>query len=129
MANLPDVIEGRVTDYVAKGTTPAALTGPIRVQLVSALGSNDAASTPITGGTTVFVNYGAGTTTNGTTSNGAILRWEGIPNPTTVAGFRLLDSAGTPTVTLDNIARTGGSVSVTDGIFEVPANGLTATSA
>ncbi len=128
---MPDVIEVRVTDYLAKGATPAALTAPIRVQLVSALGTGDAASTPITGGTTPILDYGAGATdpATGKTSNGTLRRWEGLPNPTTVAGFRLLDSSATPVVTLDNIARTGGSVSVTDGIFEVPAGGLTVTSA
>ncbi len=128
---MTDAMEVRVTDYLAKGATPPALTAPIRVQLVSALGTGDAASTPITGGTTPIKDYGAGATdaTTGKTSNGALLRWEGLPNPTDVAGFRLLDSAATPVVTLDNIPRTGGTVRVTDGIFEVPAGGLTVTSA
>ncbi len=124
MAHMPDAMEVTIAAYLTKGTTPPALTAPIRVQLVSALGTGDAASTPITGGTTPLKDLGA-TGTN-PTSNGTLLRFEGLPNPTTVAGFRVLDSAGTPTLTLDNIPRTGGSVSVTDGIFEIPAGGLTA---
>jgi hypothetical protein len=132
MANLPNTIEDRVTDYVTKGTTPAALTAPIRVRLLSALGASDAAGTPVTTGTTPWINYGAtanAQVSDGSqTSNTAVLRWEGLPNPTTVAGFQLGDSAGTPVITVDNIARTGGSVTVTDGIFEVPVNGLTVRS-
>ena len=132
MANLPNTIEDRVTDYVAKGTTPAALTTPIRVRLLSALGTADAAGTPVTTGTTPWVNYGAGANSQvsdgSQTSNGAILRFEGLPNPTTVAGYQLGDSNATPVITVDNIARTGGSVSVVDGVFEVPAGGLTTRS-
>lgn len=129
MANLPDAIENAVLDYTTKGAAPGALTAPIRVQLLSALGTADAAGTPITGGTTPLINYGAVANTQvsegAQTSNGATLRYEGLPNPTTVAGFRLVDSTATPIVTMDNIARTGGSVSVTDGIIEVAAGALT----
>jgi hypothetical protein len=126
MANLTDAQERNVVDYVARAVTPPALTGPINVVLLSALGTGDAAGTAV-GGT--IKAYGAGaaaTDANGktTSANGALLRWEGLANPTTVAGFRLQDSAATPVLTLDNIARTGGSVSVTDGIFEVAAGGL-----
>lgn len=128
VANLPDAMENRVTAYVAAGTTPAALTTPMRVRLLSALGASDAAGTAVTTGTTPWVNFGA-TVTADTATNAAILRWEGLPNPTTVAGFQVGDSAATPVITLDNIARTGGSVSVTGGIFEVAAGGLTVTSA
>ena len=124
---MPDAMETTINAYLTKGTTPPALTGPMRVQLVSALGSGDAASTPVTTGSTPIIALGA--TGSNPTSNAGILRWEGLPNPTTVAGFRILDSAGTPVVTLDNIARTGGSVSVTDGIFEVAIGGLTNTTA
>lgn len=130
MANQTDVMEGRNLDYLTKGTTPAALTAPIRARLLSALGTVDAAGTPVTTGTTPWINYGAVANAQvadgAQTSNGAVLRWEGLPNPTTVAGFQLGDSAATPVITLDNIARTGGSVTVTDGIFEVAIGGLTA---
>lgn len=132
MANMTDAAEVRVNDYLTRGTTPPALTAPMRVQLLSALGVGDAASTPITGGTEAgVVALGAGATASGSgqNSNGAVLRWNGLPNPTTVAGFRILDSAATPFVTLDNIARAGGAATVTDGVFEVAAGGLTASSA
>lgn len=122
MANLPDPIENHVLDYVTRGVVPPALTGPMRVQLVSALGSGDAASTPVAN---AIVTLGASAASAGANSNAAVLRWEGLPNPTTVAGYRVLDSATTPVVTLDNIARTGGQVTVTDGIYEVPAGQLT----
>lgn len=129
MAHLTDPFEVRVTDYVARGVTPAALTTPMRVQILSALGAGDAASTPITGGNQAGI-VPLDPTAAGTNpaSNATIRRWDGLPNPTTVAGYRILDSAATPNVPLDNIPRTGGSVSVTDGVFEVPANGLTITS-
>ncbi|MDP9444518.1 MAG: hypothetical protein M3P83_09320 [Actinomycetota bacterium] len=126
MANMPDLIEVRVTDYLARGVTPPALTGPMNVVLLSALGAGDAAGTPVAGTVKAYGPTAAGTNP---ASNGALLRWEGLANPTTVAGFRIQDSAATPTATQDNIPLTGGSKSVTDGIFEVPAGGLTVTSA
>lgn len=126
MANLTDAAEIRQTDYVARGVTPAALTAPINAVLLSALGAGDAAGTPVAGTVKAYGPTAAGTNP---ASNAAILRWEGLPNPTVVAGFRIQDSAATPFITLDNIARTGGSVTVTDGIFEVAVGGLTATSA
>lgn len=130
MANLPDAIEIRVTDYVARGVTPAALTTPINVVLLSALGSGDAAGTPITTGTTPIKAFSPTAAGTNPASNSVVLRWEGLPNPTTVAGFRIQDStAVTPVILVDNIARTGGSVTVVDGIFEVAVGGLTVTSA
>ena len=126
MANLPDLQERNLVDYTGRAVTSPALTGPINVVILSALGSGDAAGTPVAGtvkayGQTAAATDGTGKTTG---ANGAVLRWEGLANPTTVAGFRLQDSAATPTITLDNIARTGGSISVTDGIFEIPTGGL-----
>ena len=130
MANLTDAQEIRVTDYVFRGVTPAALTTPMRVQLVSALGTGDAASTPIATGTTPIINLSPTAAGSNPGSNSTILRWEGLPNPTTVAGFRVLDSTPTtPVVTLDNIAKNGGPVVVTDGIFEVAVGGITHTAA
>ena len=129
MANMPDAIEIRVTDYLARGVTPAALTLPMNVVLLSALGAGDAAGTPITTGTTPVRAYGPTAAGSNPASNVAIIRYEGLPNPTTVAGYRIQDSAATPVVMLDNIPRTAGSVVVVDGIFEIPAGGLTATSA
>lgn len=128
MSNLTDAAEVAVLDYVARGIAPPALTAPMRVQLLSALGTGDAASTPISG---ALLPLGATAAASGpgSASNAATLRFEGLPNPTTVAGYRILDSAGTPVVTLDNIPRTGGAVVVTDGIFEVPLGGLTFTAA
>ncbi len=126
MANLTNPMEILATDYFARAVTPPALTGPINAVLLSALGTSDAAGTPVTGTVLAYGPTAAGTNP---ASNAALIRWEGLANPTDVAGFRLQDSAATPVVTLDNIARTGGTVSVTGGIFEVPAGGLTATSA
>lgn len=129
MSNLTDVYEDAVINYVTKGTQPPALVAPMRVRLLSALGAGDAAGTPVTVATTPAVPLGAGAAANGATSNTAILRWEGLANPTTVAGFQVIDSAGTPAVVLDNIPRTGGNLVVTSGIFEVPAAGLVNTAA
>lgn len=54
--------------------TPPALTAPIRVQMLSALGAGDAASTPITTGTTPLINLGATAPVNGANSNAAASR-------------------------------------------------------
>jgi hypothetical protein len=124
MSHMTDAMEVTINAYLTKGTTPPALTAPINVVLLSALGAGDAAGTPVAG-----TALALGATGTNPTSNAAILRWTGLANPTTVAGYRIQDSAGTPTIILDNIPRTGGSVSVTDGIFEVAAGGLTNTTA
>ncbi len=126
MSNLTDPMEIRATDYFARAVTPPALAGPINVVILSALGTGDAAGTSVSGTVKAYGPTAAGTNP---ASNASLLRWEGLANPTTVAGFRLQDSAATHVITLENIARTGGSVSVTGGIFEVPAGGLTAESA
>ncbi len=126
MAHLTDAQERVVVDYVARAVTPPALTGPINVVILSALGTADAPGTVVTGTIKAYGATAPATDANGktTSANGALLRWEGLANPTTVAGFREQDSSATPVITLDNIARTGGSVSVTEGIFEIAAGGL-----
>jgi hypothetical protein len=126
MANLTDAQERIAVDYWARFVAPPALTAPANVVLLSALGTGDAAGTEVGGTVKAYGATAAATDANGvtTSSNGALLRWEGLPNPTTVAGFRIQDSAATPVIVLDNIARTSGSVSVTDGIFEVPLGDL-----
>ncbi|MDQ3343830.1 MAG: hypothetical protein M3524_09705 [Actinomycetota bacterium] len=127
---MPDAIEARVRAYLTSGTTPAALTSPINIVLLSALGAGDAPGTPITTGTTPIKAFGA-TGSADVGSNGAVIRYEGLPNPTVVAGFRLQDSAASPTIVVDNIPRQVGgvntSVTVTDGILEIPANGVSVT--
>ncbi len=125
MANTTDVLENRFITYLTVGTTPAALTAPMRIRLLSALGAGDAPGTVVTVATVPAPNLGA-TVTGDTSTTGAVLRWEGLANPTTVAGYQILDSAATPVITMDNIPRTGGSVSVTGGIFEIAAGALTA---
>lgn len=122
MAHMTDAMEVTINAYLTKGTTPPALTTPINIVLLSALGTGDAAGTAIAGTVKAL-----GATGTNPTSNGSVIRWEGLANPTTVAGFRIQDSAATPTIILDNVPRTGGSVSVTDGIFEVAAGGFTNT--
>lgn len=125
MANLTNEQESVVLNRQCGGTAPPALTGPMRVQLLSALGTGDAAGTPIAG---AIQPFGATTSTGGSAvSNSALIRYTGLANPTTVAGFRIIDSAATPVVTLDNLPRTGGAVTVTDGIIEIAANALSVT--
>ncbi len=126
MSHLTDAMETALANYVGRGTAMPALTAPIRVQLLSALGTGDAAGTVVSG---AILDFGANATTTDTTENATIRRYEGLANPTTVAGFRIIDSAATPVVVMDNIPRTGGSVSVTSGIFEIPAGGLDLTAA
>lgn len=133
MANLPDLMESRLLDYTTRGITPAPLVGPMRLQLLGALGVNDEPGTPIAN---AILPLGATVPTSpgGTNSNAAIIRYEGLPNPTTVAGYRVIDSSAEPVVTIDNIARTNDSgvpeiVVVTSGIYEVPAGGIAFTAA
>lgn len=135
MSNLTDLMEVRLLDYVTRGNTPAALTAPIRIQLLSALGSGDTPGTPVTAaGATQTLGATAPSSGPGTNSNAAILRFDGLPNPTTVAGYRIIDSSATPVVTVDNIARINDAaapevITVTSGIYEVPAGGIAFTAA
>lgn len=128
MANMTNIFEQRVVDYLVRGTTPAALTAPMRVQIVSALGADDAPSTPVAD---AIQPLGATATASpaGTSSNAALIRFEGLPNPTVIAGFRIMDSAATPNVTVDNIGRTGGPITVTEGVYEIAAGELNITGA
>lgn len=126
MANIAPTMREELLDYLLRAEAPPALTAPMRVQLLSALGADGVAGTPVAG---AIVNASQAAASGDASTNTATYRWEGLANPTTVAGYRFLDSAGTPVVTLDNIPRTGGSVTVTDGIYEVAAGDLDATAA
>lgn len=134
MANLTDALELRVLDYVARAITPPALTGPMRVQLLSALGTDDVGGVPIPG-TEIFFGATAPTSPGGRSANENTLRWTGLPEPVTVAGYRILDSTLiTPIVTIDNIPRLNSLgepqvIVVAAGIYEVPAGGLVLTAA
>jgi hypothetical protein len=112
--SLTDAAEARVTAFLTGTSGATAPTLPLKLRLMSANGSDSTPGTQVVGGTYAAqeVDFSAG-------GNDAIVRFEGLANPTTVAGGELWDSNGTP-FRWQWAALAGGSVSVTDGVLEFP---------
>lgn len=121
MSNLTDGAETRVLQWLL-GQATTAPTLPLRVRLMTANGSDGAAGTEVTGGTYAPVSLSAAAVAAGVSSNDAILRWEGIPNPTTVVGLEVWDSAGTPFRWWHGALSV--SKTITDGVFEIAIGDL-----
>jgi hypothetical protein len=124
VANLTDGAETRGLQWLlGQETTPPEL--PLTVHLMTANGSDSAAGTEVTGGTYAPVELDAAAVADGASSNDTVLRWEGIPNPTTVAGIEIWDSADTPFRWWHGAL--AAQKTVTDGVLEIPIGDLALT--
>lgn len=94
MSDLTNAAESRVADWLTGNSTTAPTTS-LKVALVTALGSESAAGTEVTGGSYARQNVAFGAASNGATSNTGVVRFEGMPT-CTVVGVEIWDSAGTP---------------------------------
>lgn len=133
MANLTNEMEERILNYVTRGLQPGLLVTPMRIQLLTTLGAGDDPGVPIANAI-IELEVTPPTSPQGETRNAKTLRWEGLVEPSIVAGYRVMDSGAVFTVTVDNIPRTNAvgeptPVIVTSGIYEVPAGGLIFTAA
>ncbi|GAA1026830.1 hypothetical protein GCM10009557_05920 [Virgisporangium ochraceum] len=122
MTSLTDAAETRTLAWLL-GQATTAPTLPLMVRAMTANGSDSAAGTEIAGGTYAPVELDAANVASGASSNEAIVRFEGIPNPTSVAGIEIWDSAGTPFRWWHG-AFTGGAKNVTDGVLEIAVGDL-----
>lgn len=124
MSSLTDTAETRTLAWLL-GQSTTAPTLPLKVRLMTANGSDSSAGTEVAGGTYAPVTLSASTATSGASANDTILRWEGIPNPTTVVGVEIWDSAGTPVRWWHGAL--SASRTVTDGVLEIPVGDLDLT--
>ena len=91
---LTNTAENRALDWIL-GLTSTAPTTPLKVSLVTALGTDTAAGTEVTGGGYARQTLSVAASVNGATSNSADLAFTNMP-ATTVVGVEVWDSAGTP---------------------------------
>jgi hypothetical protein len=92
--NLTNTAENRALDWI-NGLASTAPTTPLKVGLVTAIGSDTAAGTEVTGGGYARQSLSVAAAVNGATSNSADLVWSNMP-AVTVVGVEIWDSAGTP---------------------------------
>ena len=121
MSSLTDAAEGRVSNFVTGNAGATAPTGPLKLRLMTANGSDSAAGTEVAGGsyTPQTVTFTAGAPT----SNDSLVRFEGIANPRTIVGVEVWDSAGTPFRWM--WAALSESKVITDGVLEFDVAALT----
>jgi len=125
MANeLTDAGENLLLDLINGVTTAAPVTGPLKLALLTAQGTDSAAGTEVTGG-----SYARQTLTFGAAAAGAAANTNAVTFPSmpacSVVGFAIYDSTATPK-RLWEIPRTGGAATVNAGdTFNVAVGGIT----
>lgn len=94
--NITDTAENLLLDHVL-GTASYTPTGPIKVALMTANGSDSAAGTEVVAGGNAYARQTltCGASSAGATSNSGALTWSNMPS-CTVVGVEIYDSAGTP---------------------------------
>jgi len=86
--------EDRVQDWVV-GNSTTAPTGPMKLAILTANGTESAAGTEVTGGSYARQTITLSASSGGAQSNSADITFTGMP-ACTVTGWALYDSAGTP---------------------------------
>lgn len=92
--NLTDTAENIVLDAMT-GVAGALFTAPLKLKLVTVIGTDSTAGTEVTGGSYVHQTIAFVAASAGATSNSAQISFAGMP-AVTVVGFEIVDSAGTP---------------------------------
>lgn len=93
--NLTATAENLALDWLTGVGTPTRPTTPLKVALVTTLGTDTAAGTEVTGGTYTRQDLTVAAGVNGATANAADIIFTGMP-ATTVVGVEVWDSATTP---------------------------------
>lgn len=113
------------------GNATTAPTLPLKVRLMTANGSDSANGTEVAGGGYTPQDFAADAVSGDGEAvgavNNAVIRFEDIANPTTVVGFELWDSAGTPFRW--HWAALTTPRTVTDGVLEFAEGALAITAA
>lgn len=110
--SLTDGAENRTLDWLA-GHSTTAPTLPLKLALVTVIGSDASAGTEVVGGSYARQTLTLSTAANGSYSNNADITFAGMP-ACTVVGFEIWDSAGTPFrwwwgTTSSNVTVSGGA--------------------
>jgi hypothetical protein len=92
--SLTDGAENRTLDWLA-GHSTTAPTLPLKLALLTVIGSDSAAGTEVLGGSYARQTLTLTTAASGSMSNNADITFAGMP-ACTVVGFEIYDSAGTP---------------------------------
>lgn len=110
MGNLVTVEANAILTSSVTGSAYTAPTAPIKLALVTVIGTATTAGTEVTGG-----SYARQTITWGTASAGAIanatsaVTFTGMPGPITIVGIDIWDSNGTPVRRWWGVLGTSGS--------------------
>jgi hypothetical protein len=94
--NITDTAENLLLDHIL-GTTSFTPTGPIKVALMTANGSDASAGTEVVAGGNAYARQTltCGASSAGATSNSGALTWSNMPS-CTVVGVEIYDSNATP---------------------------------
>ena len=120
--NLPDPIENALLDALV-GTASYSVTTPIKVALVTVIGTDAAAGTEVTGGSYARQSVTFGSASGGSISNSGALNFTSMP-ACTVVGVDIYDSAGTPKRLAYGPLTANKTVSAGD-TFQIAAGSLT----
>lgn len=93
--NVVQAEANRLLDASFGTATYAAPTGPLKLRLMSANGSNTSAGTEVTGGSYASQTITMGSAATGACSNSGTISFTGMPAITTT-GVEVWDSAGSP---------------------------------
>ncbi len=94
--NFTDTAENLMLNWLlVPAQTPTRPTGPLRVALMTANGTDSSAGTEVAGGSYARQNVVFTTAASGATENNAAITFTGMP-AATVVGIEIYDSAGSP---------------------------------
>ena len=108
---LVDAFETKIMDLLTGVSTAAPVALPLKVALLTALGSDSAAGTEVSGGSYARQNITFAAASAGAASNSALVSFTGMP-ACVVVGFAIYDNGG---ARVWNITRAGGSLTVNVG--------------
>lgn len=110
---LTDAGELLLLDLINGVSATAPVTTPLKLALLTAQGTDAAPGTEVTGGSYARQTITFGAASAGAASNTNAITFSGMP-ATTVVGFAIYDSSGTPK-RLWELPRTGGSQTFSAG--------------
>jgi hypothetical protein len=94
--NLTDYAEGILLDWLNPAVAaPTRPTGPLKLRLMTANGTDSAAGTEVAGGSYAAQTIILGAAAGGSQSNTNLIEYPGMP-ACTVVGAEIWDSAGSP---------------------------------
>lgn len=93
--NMTDQLELKLLDLANGVTTAAPVTGPMKLALLTTLGSDSSAGVEVSGGSYARQTITFAAASGGASSNTNAITFNGMP-ACTVVGMAIYDSAGTP---------------------------------